>query len=131
MVCFLPGFFFFFFFFYRYFPCQTLTIQRITGKGEEIIIFLVFHFHLLTNIHLVHRDFYYLFLINLFVITRADEIFVLLRDLHFTYIFIDAIKSKLLTLTIESDIFFSIWVFFHEHSRFIGLTLWGFELISK
>ena len=49
--------------------------------------------------------------------------FVLLRDLHFTYIFIDAIKSKLLTLTIESDIFFSIWVFFHEHSRFIGLTL--------
>ena len=45
------------------------------GTGEEIIIFLVFHFHPLTNIHLVHRDFYHLFLLDLFVITRmiADE----------------------------------------------------------
>ena len=37
--------------------------------------FFVFHFHLLTNIHLVHRDFYHFFLIDPFVITRliADE----------------------------------------------------------
>ena len=44
---------------------------------EGIIVFLVFHSHPLTNIHLVHRDFYHYFLINLFVITRliADETF--------------------------------------------------------
>ena len=67
--------FFFFVFFYSYFPWQTLTIHRIAGIGEGIIVFLVFHFHPLTNIHLVHRDFYHFFLINLFVITRliADE----------------------------------------------------------
>ena len=60
---------------YRYFSWQTLTIHRITGKGEEVLSFLVFHFHLLTKIHLVHRDFYYFCLIDLFVITRlmADE----------------------------------------------------------
>ena len=54
-----------FFFFYRYFPWQILTIQRIAGKGEAP----------LTNIHLVHQDFYHFFLIDLFVITRliADE----------------------------------------------------------
>ena len=40
------------------------------GTGEGIIIFLVFHFHPLTNIHLIHRDFYHLFLLDLFVITR-------------------------------------------------------------
>ena len=45
------------------------------GTGEGIIIFFVFHFHPLTNIHLIHRDFYHLFLLDLFVITRliADE----------------------------------------------------------
>ena len=69
------SFFLIFTFFYWYFPWQTLTIHRIAGMGEGIIIFLVFHFHPLTNIHLVHRDFYHFFLINLFVITRliADE----------------------------------------------------------
>ena len=51
-------YFFFFFFFYGYFPWQTLAIHRIAQKGEGIIISLVFHFHLLTNIHLVHQDFY-------------------------------------------------------------------------
>ena len=63
-------FFFFFFFFYRYFSWKTLTIHRIAVKGEGIVIFLVFHFHPLTDIHLVHRDFYHFFLIDLFVIIR-------------------------------------------------------------
>ena len=79
LVCVLSVFFFFlsffFFFFYRYFPWQTLTIHRIAGKVEGIIIFYGFHFHPLTNIDLVHRDFYQFFLIDLFIITRliADE----------------------------------------------------------
>ena len=40
-----------------------------------IIIFLVFHFHPLMNIHLIPRYFCHLFLLDLFVITRliADE----------------------------------------------------------
>ena len=63
-------FFFLSIFFYRYFPWQTQTITMIAGNGEGIIIFLVFYFHPLTNIHLVHRDFYHFFLIDLFVITR-------------------------------------------------------------
>ena len=51
LVCVLSVFSFFpvFFFFYRYFPWQTLAIHE---TGEGIIIFLVFFFHLLTNIHL-------------------------------------------------------------------------------
>ena len=82
LVCVLSVFFFsfflsfsLFFFLYRYFPWQTLTIQSIPGKGEGIIILFVFHFHLLTSIHLVHQDFYHFFLIDLFVIIRliADE----------------------------------------------------------
>ena len=81
LVCVLSVFFFlsfvllFFPFFYRYFLWPTLMIQRIAGMGEGIITFLVFRFHPLTNINLIHRDFYHLFLINLFVITRliADE----------------------------------------------------------
>ena len=65
----------YFFLFYQYFHWQTLTIHKIGGTGEGIIIFLVFHFHPLTNIHLIHRDFYHLFLLDLFVITIliADE----------------------------------------------------------
>ena len=52
-----------------------ITIHKIGGTEEGIIIFLVFHFHALTSIHLIHGDFYHLFLINLFVITKliADE----------------------------------------------------------
>ena len=82
LVCVLSYFFFsfflsFFFVFFccRYFSWQTLTIHRITGKGEEVLIFLFFHFHPFTNIHLVHRDFYHFCLIDLFVITRliADK----------------------------------------------------------
>ena len=52
----------------QYFTCQTITNYRMSGKGEGIIIFLVFYFHPLANIHLVYRDFYHFFLINLFVI---------------------------------------------------------------
>ena len=81
LVCFLSVFSFFlsffllFFFFYGYFPWQTLTIHKIGRPGERIIIFLVFHFHSLANIHLIHWDFYHLSLLDLFVITRliADE----------------------------------------------------------
>ena len=92
------------------FSWQILTIHRIPGKEEEVLIFLVFHFHLLTNIHLVHRDFYHFCLIDLFVITRliADETCSPQRFAFF-WIFIDEIKSKLLTLTFQSDIT-RIWV---------------------
>ena len=55
---FFLSFFLLLFFLYRLFPWQTLTIHSIVGKGEGIIIFLVFYFHPLTNIHLVHQDFY-------------------------------------------------------------------------
>ena len=51
------------------------SFLRIAGKGEGIIIFFVFHFHPLRNIHLVYRYLYHFFLLDLFVITRviADE----------------------------------------------------------
>ena len=109
MVCFLSVFFlslslsfFFFPFFYRYFPGQTLTIRKIGGTGEGIIICLVFHFHPLTNIHLTHRDFYHLFLLDLSVITRLMRL-ALLRYLDFICIFMNGIKSELLNLTFQSD----------------------------
>ena len=109
LVCFLSVFFFlslslssFFLFFYRYFPWQTLTIPKIGETGEGIIIFLVFHFHPLTNIHLTHRNFYHLFLRDLSVITRLMRL-ALLRYLDFICIFMDGIKSELLTLTFQSD----------------------------
>ena len=46
----------------------------------------------LSNIYVVHRDSYHLFLLDVFVITRliADRL-VFLRDLHLICIFIDAI----------------------------------------
>ena len=74
LVC-VPFFFLYFFFFYRYFSWQRLTIHKIGRTGEGIFIFLVFHFHPLTNIHFIHRDFYHLFSLDLFAITRliADE----------------------------------------------------------
>ena len=54
---------------------DTWQIHSIEENGERIIIFLVLSFHPLTNIHLIHRDYYHFFLIDLFVITRpiADE----------------------------------------------------------
>ena len=64
---------FLFSFFYWYFPWQTLTIHRIARMGEGIIVFLVVYFHSLTNIHLVHRDFYHFFLVNVFVIKRLID----------------------------------------------------------
>ena len=99
LVCFLFVFFFscflssFFFFFYRYFPWQKLTIHTN-----------VFHFHQLTNFHLVHRNFYFFFLVDLFIIARliADTTCSPQR-LHFLCIFIDAIKSELLALTFQSQ----------------------------
>ena len=70
---FYPHFFSFFLPFFSFFVgilvSLTLTIHRIAGKGEGINIFLVFLLHRLTNIHLVHRDLYHFFLIDLFVIT--------------------------------------------------------------
>ena len=65
-----PCFFFFLYFLLLLVFSLTNTnkVQRIAGMGEGINVFLVFHS--LTNIHLVHRDFYHFFLINLFVITR-------------------------------------------------------------
>ena len=67
---FLLYLFLLFIFLYWYFPWQTLAIRRIAGKGEGIVIFLVFHFHPLKNIDLVHWDFYHFILIDLFIITR-------------------------------------------------------------
>ena len=110
MVCVLSVFFSFFlsfflscflFFFYWYFPRQTLTNHKI-GRERESLFFLVFHFHPLTNIHLIHRDFYHLFLLDLFVITMMK--LVLLRYLHFIGIFMNPIKSELLILTFQSDV---------------------------
>ena len=45
----------------------TSFFIRIAAKGQVIIIFPVFHFYSLTSIHLVYRDFYHFFLIDLFV----------------------------------------------------------------
>ena len=111
MVCVLSAIFFFlsFFFFqifYRYFLWQTLTIHRIAEKEEGIIIFLFFHFQPLTNIHLVNRDFYHFFLIDLFVITRliTDETCSPFRDLHFICIYIDAIKWHCQNLSSDQTI---------------------------
>ena len=77
LVCVLSVFFYLFllfFFLCRYLPWQTLAIHSIAGKGEEIIIFLVFNL-LLTKIHLLHWDFYHFLLLELILITRliADE----------------------------------------------------------
>ena len=71
------------------------------GTEEAIIIFLVFHLHSLTNIHLIHRDFYHSCLLDLFVITRlmADETQICAFYLHF----MDAFKSELQTLAFQSD----------------------------
>ena len=63
LVCVLSVFFLSFFF-YWYFCWQTLTSHGIERKGKRIVIFLIFHFHQLIIIYLVHRDFYHLFLIN-------------------------------------------------------------------
>ena len=58
----------------------TDTNDSKDGAGKGIIIFLVFHFHPLTNIHLIYGDFYhsiYLFLLDLFIFTKliVDETF--------------------------------------------------------
>ena len=61
----LVFFFLSFLFFFLFLSVFSLTDNKDSkdGTGEGIIIFLVFHFHPLINIHLVHRDFYHLFLI--------------------------------------------------------------------
>ena len=65
-----PCFFFFIYFLLLLVFSLTNTnkVQRMAGMGEGINVFLVFHS--LMNLHLVHQDFYYFFLINPFVITR-------------------------------------------------------------
>ena len=67
-LCTIPVFFLYFLLLLVFSLTNTNKVQRIAGMGEGINVFLVFHS--LTNIHLVHRDFYHFFLINLFVITR-------------------------------------------------------------
>ena len=69
-LCTIPVFFFFLYFLLLLVFSLTNTnkVQRIAGMGEGINVFLVFHS--LTNVHLIHRDFYHFFLINPFVITR-------------------------------------------------------------
>ena len=59
---------------YRYFPWQTLTNHRIAGTGEGILFF-VYHFYPITNFALIHRGFYHLFVLDLFIITKliADD----------------------------------------------------------
>ena len=65
---------------------------------------------LLVNIHLIHRDFYHFFYsIYLYLPDWLMMRLVLLRYLHFICIFMDAIKSELLTLTFQRDIM-RIWV---------------------
>ena len=70
LVCVISVFFFFlsfcfFFFFYLYFPWQTLTIHK-TAETEKVSLLLFFYFYQLTNIHLVVRDFYHFFFLDLF-----------------------------------------------------------------
>ena len=72
LVCVLSVFFSFFFVFFLFLFVfswtDTSDSQDIRERRENH--FLFFHFQPLTNIHLVHRDFYLFFLINLFVITK-------------------------------------------------------------
>ena len=76
----------------------TSFFIRIAAKGQVIIIFPVFHFHSLTSIHLVYWDFYHFFFDRSICIPDWKLIkLVLLGDLHFTCIFIDAVKLQLLT----------------------------------
>ena len=67
------------------------SFLRIAGKGEGIIIFFVFHFRPLRNIHLVHRYLYHFFLLDLFVITSDSWWDLISLEIC---IFIDAIKSE-------------------------------------
>ena len=104
MVCVLQYSYFFlsFLFFLLFLLVFSLTdTNESKDRTGEGIIFLVFHFHPLTNIYLIHRDFYHLFLLDLFVITMVG--LVNLRYLHFICIFMNAIKSELLTLTFQLD----------------------------
>ena len=57
----------------------------MAGKEEGVIIFLVFYFHPLANIHLVYRDFYHFFLINLFVIITSLIADVTCSSKRFTF----------------------------------------------
>ena len=92
LVCVLSTFFFFLslFFFFSFSVGIFLTDTNDSQDSrdvEEIIIFLAFDFHLLTNIHLAHRDFYHFFLIGLSVITRliAHETCSLSRFVFYLY----------------------------------------------
>ena len=104
-ICFL--FFFFFLFFSRYFLWQTLTIYKIAGNGEEIITLLVFHFHTLTNIQLVHLDFYHFFLVDIFAITRL----IAIENCWWAFLLMKLSRSY--------------WLYYFK------VTLWEFELISN
>ena len=78
LFCVLSAFFFFLsFFFFSFSICiffkQTLTIHKIAGNGEGIIISLLFHFYQLTNIDLADRDFYHFFFIDLFCNYQSDS----------------------------------------------------------
>ena len=63
LVCVLSVMFFLSFFFPFF---LFLSVFSLTDNND----FLVFLFHLVTNIHLFHRDFDHSFLIDLFLITR-------------------------------------------------------------
>ena len=103
----------FFFSFYWYFPWQTLTIHRIAGMGEGIIVFLVSHIHPLTNIYLVHGDFYHLFFVSICNCETDSwwDFFSLEICILFAFSLIQSSRSYWLT-----------------HFK---VTLWGFELISN
>ena len=97
LVCVLSIFFSFFFFFYWYFPWQT----QITAKGEEILIFLVFHFKPLTNIHLVYRDFYHFYLNRSIRDYQSDSWFVLRTDFHFNCILLMSLSRSYINFDIS------------------------------
>ena len=116
LVCVVSVFFFFllfFFSFYWYFPWQTLTIHRIAGMGEGIIVFLVSHIHPLTNIYLVHGDFYHLFFASIFNYETDSwwDFFSLEICILFAFSLIQSSRSY--------------WLIHFK------VTLWGFELISN
>ena len=106
----------FFFFSFCIRIWQALAIHRIAGKEEEIVIFLVFYFHPLTNSHLVHRDFN-----------------------HFSTFFPRSICNNQTDswwhlFSLEICILFEFLLMLISGSYWLchfKVTLWGFELISN
>ena len=106
----------FFFFSFCIRIWQALAIHRIAGKEEEIVIFLVFYFHPLTNSHLVHRDFnHFSTFFPRSICNNQTDSWWHLFSLEICILF------EFLLMLISGSYWFC-------HFK---VTLWGFELISN